>query len=189
VALQPAIGGCGCWYGRISTPSSTTGRASFASTLKKSPAKLSGSPCQQRSISSIPSRATLPASSGVYLLFSSSLSAVSPPLPIPTCMRPFVWWSSWASRSATYSGLWNGMRITAVPNRSRFVRQAASAMNASGSGMFSHALVKCSPSHTSSNPSWSASSNVSKSSWYVCQTGRPGGCVGIENIASRIVGR
>jgi hypothetical protein len=60
--------------------------------------------------------------------------------------------------------LWNGIKITAVPKRSFLVRYAASAMNASGSGMFSHTDVKCSPIHTSSKPSWSASSKVAKSS-------------------------
>ena len=41
----------------------------------------------------------------------------SRPGPKPNIARPWAWWSSWTTRSATVSGLWYGREMTPVPSR------------------------------------------------------------------------
>ncbi len=56
----------------------------------------------------------------------------------------------------------------------------------SGEGIGSVVAEKCSPSHSSSKPSWSASNDFSVSSSSVLQNARSGGWTGIMNIPSRM---
>src|SRR5215468_9258457 len=76
--------------------------------------------------------------------------------------------------------------MTAVPKAMLRVRAIRLAKNIIGEGIGSVVAEKCSPSHSSSKPSWSASRDFSVSSSSVLQNVRSGGCTGIMNIPRRM---
>jgi hypothetical protein len=77
--------------------------------------------------------------------------------------------------------------MTAVPNLMLPVRATRPAKNIIGDGIGSVVAEKCSPSHSSSKPSASASTDFSLSSSSVLHNVRPGGWTGIMNIPRRIL--
>jgi hypothetical protein len=79
-----------------------------------------------------------------------------------------------------------GTLTTAVPNVMVLVRATRLAKNIIGEGIGSVVAEKCSPSHSSSKPSASASSDFSVSSSSVLQNVRSGGWTGIMNIPRRM---
>src|SRR5262249_52057694 len=118
---------------------------------------------------------------------NSSKSETRPPGPTPSMKRPLLIWSNWAASAATMAGWWLGRLMTAVPNAMVGVRSSRRAKNISGEGMGSVVAEKCSPSHSSSKPSWSASTDFSLSSSSVLQNVRSGGWTGIMNIPRRMI--
>src|ERR1700710_256019 len=68
----------------------------------------------------------------------------------------------------------------------RFVRCPAAARNTAGSAMFSHAAEWCSPTHASSNPSWSQRSIRSRSRRNVISGLSPSGWYGARNTPKLI---
>src|SRR5947207_15375395 len=76
--------------------------------------------------------------------------------------------------------------MTAVPNVMLLVRAMRLAKNIIGDGIGAVVAEKCSPRHSSSKPSVSASSDFSVSSSSVLQNVRSGGWTGIMNIPSRM---
>ena len=92
------------------------------------------------------------------------------PGPMPNMKRPFDMWSNWATWPATIAGCWYGRQMTPVQSLIRSVSGMRAAISMSGDWMGSEGRAKCSPSHTSSNPTASAQRMTSMSSlrrvWY-----------------------
>src|SRR5262249_37879157 len=118
---------------------------------------------------------------------NSSKSETRPPGPTPSMKRPLLMWSNWGASGGTIAGWWLGRLMTAVPNAMLLVRSSRPAKNISGEGIGSVVAEKCSPSHSSSKPSRSASTDFSLSSSSVLQNVRSGGCTGIMNIPRRML--